>query len=378
MKRYLFIIAGLVTVLLVFSQNNQADSTLIANKSVEALIKRADSYLNDSKVYSVVLKRQVSPAGSKHDYMSLAPYWFPDTSKENGLPYVRRDGERNPEEKEYPDKKNLNVFCKQVIDLSYAYKYTKKTEYAQKAQKLLRVWFIDTATCMNPNLNYAQFIKGRNDGRGAGIVDTRVFADLLDAVTVLNSSGGLDEYTNIQLQDWFSKYFKWLVTSSNGKKERVAKNNHGSWFAWQYFRIAKFIGKEDSAQAILKTINDRIAWQIDPDGKQPLELVRTKSLSYSLFNLLPLCLLAKNASEDDLWKFETKDGRSIKRACDYVLPYAMKPETWQGKQIKEIDKEQVCILVRILAKQYPENKQYQIWKSELEKEFPTSLYNLIY
>jgi hypothetical protein len=310
--------------------------------------------------------------------MSLAPYWFPDTSKENGLPYVRRDGERNPEEKEYPDKKNLNVFCKQVIDLSYAYKYTKKTEYAQKAQKLLRVWFIDTATCMNPNLNYAQFIKGRNDGRGAGIVDTRVFADLLDAVTVLNSSGGLDEYTNIQLQDWFSKYFKWLVTSSNGKKERVAKNNHGSWFAWQYFRIAKFIGKEDSAQAILKTINDRIAWQIDPDGKQPLELVRTKSLSYSLFNLLPLCLLAKNASEDDLWKFETKDGRSIKRACDYVLPYAMKPETWQGKQIKEIDKEQVCILVRILAKQYPENKQYQIWKSELEKEFPTSLYNLIY
>jgi hypothetical protein len=39
--------------------------------------------------------------------MSLAPYWWPDPKSPNGLPYIRRDGERNPEIKQITDHAQL-------------------------------------------------------------------------------------------------------------------------------------------------------------------------------------------------------------------------------------------------------------------------------
>ena len=47
--------------------------------------------------FSVTDKAVVPPSGDKHDDMSQAPYWWPNPATPNGLPYVQRDGERNPE-----------------------------------------------------------------------------------------------------------------------------------------------------------------------------------------------------------------------------------------------------------------------------------------
>src|SRR5512142_174353 len=47
--------------------------------------------------FSVIQKSRVPPSGDKHDYLSFGPYWWPDPKKPNGLPYIRRDGEVNPE-----------------------------------------------------------------------------------------------------------------------------------------------------------------------------------------------------------------------------------------------------------------------------------------
>ena len=77
---------------------------IIADKSdlkkvaaFQNLKQKADKVLIEGKLYTVMHKKQVPPSGDKHDYMSIGSYWWPDPSKPNGLPYIRKDGERNPE-----------------------------------------------------------------------------------------------------------------------------------------------------------------------------------------------------------------------------------------------------------------------------------------
>ena len=82
--------------------------------------------------------------------------------------------------------------------------------------------------------------------------------------------------------------------------------------------------KRNVAQAFVKAAGDRrIAVQIAPDGSQPLELERTKAWSYSVGNLAGLMALARIGEhvDVDLWQYETKDGRSIRKALDFLAPY---------------------------------------------------------
>ena len=61
-----------------------------------AVLARADAALA-GPAYSVTSKTRTPPSGDKHDYISMGPYWWPDPSRPGGEPYVRRDGEVNPE-----------------------------------------------------------------------------------------------------------------------------------------------------------------------------------------------------------------------------------------------------------------------------------------
>lgn len=337
--------------------------------SVKKLLHEADKALADS-VYSVVYKSQLPPDADKHNYMSLARYFWPDSSNAKG-PYVRKDGENNPEIKEYPDEQALNKMSRSVQYLALAYYFTGNQAYAQKAQQLLQAWFVDARTRMNPNMNYAQAVKGKNNGKPSGVLETRPFIPLLDMVELLYNQKALDAVTYKALQAWFSSYINWLDTSKNGKGEQNAANNHGTWCAAQYARYALFVGQKTEARIKLEALKKRIATQIEPDGRQPLELARTKSLSYSCFNLQAYCTAALMAEKlgVDLWTYQTPDGRSIKKAIDYILPYAMQPETYQGQQIVKFQLKEISLILRCSAAHYPDNKQYQLWLSQLnEKE----------
>ena len=308
---------------------------------------------------SVTTKAVTPPSLDKHDYLSQAPYFWPDPSKPNGLPYIRRDGERNPELNKITDHHTLDQMEAAVRTLSLAYYFTGKEEYAAKATLFLRAWFLDRETRMNPNLEYAQFIPGVNTGRGIGLIETRGLADEVDAIGLLAGSKSWTAADQRGLEDWYGKFLQWMIESKNGREENAAKNNHGTYFDVQATSFALFLGQKDRARQIVETAKQkRIALQIEADGRQPLELARTKAWSYSTGNLDGLLWLARLAEnvDVDLWSYQTKDGRSIRRALEYLYPFAIGDQKWTYQQIGGFDGKSLLPLMRHAAGHYQDEK----------------------
>lgn len=290
--------------------------------------------------YSVMMKERVPPSGDKHDFLSMAPYHWPDPKSRNGLPYIRRDGERNPEAAKVPDHEYLVATADAAYTLSVAYYLTRDDKYSDRAALLLRTWFLDPATRMNPNMNHAQYIAGVNAGRGAGLIETRHVSKVVDTLGLLAGSKAWTAADENGMRDWLTAYFNWLQTSKNGRSEAKAPNNHGSWYEQQLATVALYLGKDDVARDVLrKRATARIAHQFEPDGRQPYELQRTKAMHYSSFNLLALTHLARAAdtASVDLWRFSTSDGRNMRKGIDWLLPYISGEKKWEYQQIADFD-----------------------------------------
>jgi hypothetical protein len=305
--------------------------------------------------FSVVTKQITPPSGDKHDYMSQAPYFWADPKSPNGLPYIRRDGERNPEINKITDHRSLDQLVASTETLALAYYFKGDDTYAAKAVQLLRAFFLDPATRMNPNLQFAQGIPGVNTGRGIGLIETRGLTRVVDAIGLLAGSKALTRTDQLGLEEWYSRFLRWMMESKHGRDEAAAKNNHGTYYDLQVVSFALFLGRKELATDVLLAARQkRIALQIEPDGRQPLELVRTKAWGYSVGNLDGLMLLARLGENVgvDLWNYKTAGGRSIRRALDYLVPFAFGENKWPHQQLGEWPPEMLFPLLRRAATKY--------------------------
>jgi hypothetical protein len=341
------------------------------------LEKEADDLLNFKPVS--VMDKTISPvSGNKHDYMSQAPYFWYDSTKPNGLPYMRRDGVRNPEINKITDHKLFSDLDNATRILSLAYYLTGNEKYAEKAASLLRFWFFNENTKMNPNLDYAQGIPGINNGRGIGIIESRSLTGIADAAGLLKGSNSWKDADMKSLQQWYQQYLNWLLTSKNGNDEHAAKNNHGTWYYVQAVDFALFTGNKSKALQLVEESKKRIDSQMNKEGKMQLELDRTNGLGYSTFNIrawFDLAVLAEKVGVD-LWNYKNSNGASLRTAVDWLMPYAIGEKAWQYQQISKYDKNEFYPILLEAAYKYSE-PNYSI-AAEKIKSHNTIMTDLLY
>ena len=345
----------------------------------EALLKEAQQALN-AKLVSVMDKTVTPPSGDKHDYMSQAPYFWPNPATSNGLPYIRRDGERNPEINKIPDHGNILGMPVKVQTLALAYYFSGDEKYATKAAEFLRAWFLEPATRMNPHFQYAQAVPGVNTGRGIGLIESRGLTQLVDAVGLLADSKSWTEADRRGLEKWFAEFLRWMRESGNGRDEAAAKNNHGTYYDMQVASFAMFLRQWEFATNVLQQAKaKRIAVQIEPDGQQPLELARTKAWSYSTANLSGLMSLAKlgECVDVDLWHYQTPDGRSIRKAFDFLTPFALREKEWSYQQLGGWSPEGFAPLARQAALKFSDPRYAEL-AEKVAKPKPSDRANLLF
>ncbi len=343
----------------------------ICQNAYMALISEADKSLKYGPV-SVMEKTNVPPSGSKHDYMSLAPYHWPDPSKADGLPYIRKDGETNPEVLTYKDKDYLPELCSNVYALAIAHYYSGDKKYNNHAIKLIKVWFLDTATRMNPNMNFGQAIKGENVGRGAGLIDARSFIKVIEAIQLMDAQGVYPKEDLKNMKTWFAAFLQWMQTSKNGLSELNAKNNHGVWYDALRLSIYLFIDQTAEANKIIQNAQVRLANQMDDNNRFPLEMARTTSLHYSVFVIDAFLKIAKMAEYTgiDFFGNHLNTKHSLKAAVQEMVPYLTQEKKWDGPQIKPFEYREGVSILQLAGKKFScENCKTYLTKYYTERNY---------
>ncbi|MGZ8412988.1 MAG: alginate lyase family protein [Gemmatirosa sp.] len=302
--------------------------------------------------WAVTDKQLLPPSGDKRDYQSFGPYWWPDSTKPNGLPFIRRDGVVNAVTRASSDSPRLYALTDAVETLALAHYFSGEARYAQRAGMLLRRFFLDSATGMRPHLRYGQAIPGVSEGRGIGIIDTRELARVADAVRLLRGTPGWTDADERGLQTWMRSFLEWLRTSEHGKDEADEPNNHGIWYDAQLAGVALFVGDTAVVREIAtRTAPARLAAQIAADGGQPEELARTRPLHYSIFNLEAMARIAETARAIgvDVWRWSAPSGASLRGAFAFVAPYADPANAWKGAQVGTVSPDSLILPLRRAA-----------------------------
>jgi Alginate lyase len=283
------------------------------------VLKAADKYLSEQPV-TVSAASSPRSAGGLHDFFSEGDYWWPDPKNPDG-PYIQRDGMSNPDN--FVEHRRAMIRLSLIVPaLAAAWKITKQRKYSDHAARHLRAWFIDDATHMNPNLLYAQAIKGKFTGRGTGIIDTLHLVEVARAA----SRVGLPAADLAGVKKWFVAYTEWMNTHPYGISERDALNNHGTCWVTQVAAFTEFTGDAK----LTAYCRDRFTTVLIPnqeaaDGSFPQELKRTKPYGYSLFNLDAMAIVAQTLG---LWKWQMPDGRGMAKAMEYMYPYILDKKKW--------------------------------------------------
>ncbi|MGJ8694320.1 MAG: alginate lyase family protein [Thalassotalea sp.] len=286
--------------------------------------------------YSVTDKSTTPPSGNKQDYMTIGTYWWPNET-DKSLPYVRKDGHVNPEVNANNfDVTRIRAFVKDVKTLALAAFFSQDDRYAKHAELLINTWFINPKTRMNPHLKFGQGIPGHSLGRPFGIIRTSLFIELIDAILLLKREAMISSEMVAGTRTWFSDYLHWLTSDTMAILAGQTDNNHGTFYDAQLMSYALFTGQCEMMTKLIKDIKSRTSKQINTAGIQTKEVARTKSLSYSIFNLqgfLKAARLAEHATLENIYTYQGDNAGSILDGLTVLANYAGREAQWPYQQI---------------------------------------------
>ncbi|CAO3674272.1 hypothetical protein CU097_003519 [Rhizopus azygosporus] len=300
-------------------------------KSFEFLQKLANNALKAGP-FSIVTDKQfphVAPSGDVHDFLSYAPYWWPENTGDKNTKYVRKDGKRNPgllknktrvkkPTKHYKDiqivkdQQQLELFAENFMYLCLGYFFFEMESYAVYAVELLQIFFLNETTRMNPNLNYAQLVRGSQNctkmGRGEGVVSGRALCRIANMLSYLDNFY-LYRPIDQHIKAWFNQYFQWLIGSPVAKQAARAKNNIHTWYIAHVVSTVRFLDPSSAelTRHIVDFFEKTLPEQIDmATGDQPLESKRAQPLHYLAFNMYAILYIAELAKSIELDMYLTK------------------------------------------------------------------------
>lgn len=328
-KYYILLLAiiGLISVFFPGFKKNDLNKD-IESALKETIMKNAGWAMEQQPqtIASFVCERS---AGGIHDFYSEGDYWWPDPENPQG-PYIRKDGETNPEN--FIEHRLAMIrFSKVVGSLASAYLITGNEDYVKHAFAHVNAWFTDTTTMMNPNLLYAQAIKGITTGRGIGIIDTIHLMEVAQGILCMQNASCVDKENLEEIKRWFKHYIRWLTTHPNGIDEMNAKNNHGTCWVMQVASFAKLTEDHETLNFCKSRYkNILLPEQMDEDGSFPKETARTKPYGYSLFNLDAMATICQILStpEDNLWEYSTTKEQNIKKGIEFMRPFIKDKSSW--------------------------------------------------
>lgn len=322
------------------------------NISKETLLKYIEdtNYLFNLPLESVITKEN-QLGDSKHDYVSLATYWWPNKETKDGFPYVQHDGYANPEGLKY-DKDKLRRLAFLTYHTSILKYLTNDNKYTELMERHLRHFFLNEETKMNPNLNYGQFIPGNPIGRKEGIIDyTANFTYAIPMLMLLEKNNLIDKNLMTELREWHSQLLEWLLTSKLGLEEGEAVNNHGTFYDLGCVVIAKFLGRDDVVDNFRNSfLEKRVNYQINELNELPLELARTKSLSYTFMGLKGLIELS--SLFNDLGK------EKLTKSIEWVVKESF-DNKWPYEQVTQVDPG-VYLVTKQLYESYTNNQNIDL------------------
>jgi hypothetical protein len=286
--------------------------------SFKKLCSQADKALLAGP-FSVMYKIKIPPGGDKHDYMSVPPY------------AGTGDGLTNPEWYKDYDRVPLEQLTQSVETLALTYYFTEKQEYANRAALLLRTWFINSDTRMNPDLEFAQ------KNTHVGIIDTRFLSRIIDCVGIIQNSGAWTNNDQQSMVEWCNQFSK-NIQKRIDKGHSDSGHNIASWYHVEMTSLALFTGNKELAQTMIKRTKARIDTAINSEGGFKRELGRTRSMSYSCFHSFALFNLVSMGEQIgmDLWNYKTNDGRGFELALEYLAKYLgnTNKKQWPYKEIE--------------------------------------------
>ncbi len=302
------------------------DSDPILSEEYDLLIQGANRFLSHNFRY-ITEKPQVPSGGSINDYVSIARYWHPDST---GAHTIYRDGITNPLVEQF-DRPKLAEMSSGVYTLALAYYLSDDEIYAEKATEILKKWFFEPYSKMNPNMDFAQIRLGVPDtggGGSPGIIDAIDFIQVVDAVSILYDSNSWSGNSHIKLKEWFYHFSRWIIRNYNADAYDVT--NVSTWLDAQraiYFMLSEQDDKLNS-DFYIPPVSERISAQFNTDGVQPFEVTRGRPQHYVYFNLrgyMNIIHLRKNrtATDRDWQILNTPSKGGLKPALDMIANYVL-------------------------------------------------------
>nr|XP_019043319.1 hypothetical protein I302_07894 [Kwoniella bestiolae CBS 10118]OCF22249.1 hypothetical protein I302_07894 [Kwoniella bestiolae CBS 10118] len=284
--------------------------------SLRLLGELVNEILSNEEVYSVTYSPVLCPVpkdegGGRKQLFTIKPHWWQTTNGEWDA--ARPQGQAQ-----------LESLSKSVHILSMGLKYIPDidTEVRQrsveKIEKLLKVFFIDPDTRMEPQVRFSQCHPGQDPMRGNDMFVIAIRYLILVDQALLLSGDHIDRHLLTQVKEWMTEQVTWMESSEQGLKARQAEKP--LWYNVIFASHRQYIdGDASSTTHASKAFTDWISNHPKSEDAFQESLRHDNRRHRCLFTLESIFLLASLATPTPEKQDVPDDSKKYLRDCvEYV------------------------------------------------------------